>query len=117
MAHHGPYILCTVLQQIKPLIKPLSTTQSKNSTYTYYNIMYHNAFIFQNTDIKTHRRPDSCFVWVLIGSLTVMKEHESQVFQNKVIQKIYRGGKNDIMGNFDSYVIINFMSCTVQFTQ
>ena len=47
----------------------------------------------------------------------MMKEHESQVFQNKVIQKIYRGGKNDIMGNFDSYVIINFMSCTVQFIQ
>jgi len=73
MAHHGPNILCTVLLHTKPLIKPVGTTQSKNNTYTYYNIVYHTVFIFQNNDIKTHRRPASCFVWVLIGSLTVMK--------------------------------------------
>ena len=102
---------------LHPLNKLLGTTQSKSNTYTYNNIVCHTVFIFQNTDIKTHRRSASCFVWVLIGSHTVMKEHELQVFQNKVLQKIYRGGKNDIMGNFDSRVIINFMSCTVWFTQ
>jgi len=51
---------------------------------------------------------------VSYGSLTVMKEHESQVFQN-YSKKTNRGEKNNIMGNYDSYVIVNFMSCTVRF--
>ena len=94
----------------------MGTTQSKNTTYTYYNIVYHTVSIFQSTDIKTHRGPATCFVWGLTASLTVVEEQESQEFQNKVLQKIYTGGKNVIMGNFDSYVIINFKSCTVLFT-
>jgi len=77
MVHYGPYILSTVLLHTKSLIKPLGITHSTNNTYTYYNIVYHTVFIFRNKDIKTHRRPASCFVWVLKGSLTVIKGHES----------------------------------------
>ena len=84
MAQHGPYILCTVLLHAKPLIKPAGKTQSKNNTHTLIIILRITLCSSSKAMISKHTEDLPA---VLYGSLTVKKEHESQVFRNKLLPK------------------------------